>query len=632
MKRLIVLLLSLIPLIAYTQTVVPTQEFRGKYYVFRNYLGADSGLYLARRDTAVFDPALRAPGFLIYRLVDSALYFMKGNVMTRLAEGNGNLSNFISDGESGLYKSGNKIRLGTNPLLENVNIPLNAFNITLTGNGSPSGTGGNAAYDFRHEHTQPGIVGMYTKNTDKSGAAIMSFIGDSTGVSGGVGFYGRTFTPAFENSYTQPGILQIVSGSQSNGVTVRAINPNAEVKLGVDTMNVAVIGPSTVVPGKRSIHIKPQIWPEGDLEIANVGNTIVPDSTVHGVTTGLVRFNWAAVLTWNNYLDVATGVWKRKINHLPNSSVEVGMEGVTLHAQVPGTDMNSRLHELLQVRSTGIDGGASGSGTDTGKFVQIKVPLAMRYTSAPYASDAVSWESGDLRPMIWLMSEETKLPEGEFARFEQCAATVGGGHLAFRKSRGTMNVKAAGNSGDNAGFVDFYNFDGSAYVNGARITSVLETNASAGNSPTALRFDAGSSSGTLAERMRVTSGGNLLINTTTNSGSRLQVKGSVAVAIVTVTGNTTLDATHRTVLVNNTGSVTITLPTAASAFGDGVGRIYTVKKISAAANDVIIDPNGAETIDDAASKTLTLKDSSISFQTNGTTWKIIGSHAAATTL
>lgn len=541
--------------------------------------------------------------------------------------------NKVGSGESGIYKSGSNLRLGTNALVEDVNIPLAGHYLSITGNGTPLGTGGNAAYDFRHEHNQAGIVGMYTKNTNKSGAAIVTCIGDSTGVSGGMGFYGRTFTPAFENAYTQPGILQIVSGSQANGVTVRAINPNGEVKLGVDTMNVAVIGASTVVPGKRSIHIKPQIWPEGDLEIANVGNTIAPDSTIHGVTTGLVRFNWAAVLTWNNYLDVATGVWKRKVSHLPNSSIEVGKEGVTLHAQVPHTDMNSRLHELLQARSDGIDGGATGSGTDTGKFIQVKVPLAMRYTSTPYSSDNVSWEGGDLRPMLWLMSEETKLPEGEFARIEQTSATVGGGHLAFRKSRGTMNARTAGLSGDNAGFVDFYNYDGSNYVNGARITTVLEANASAGSSPTALRFDAGSSSGTLAERMRITSGGNLLINTTSNGGSRLQVKGPIATAIATVTGNTTLDATHSTVLVNNTGSVTISLPTAASVFADGVGRIYTIKKISAASNDVVIDPNGTELLDgSSASKTLTLQWSSITIQSNGTSWFVLASHASATTL
>lgn len=102
---------------------------------------------------------------------------------------------------------------------------------------------------------------------------------------------------------------------------------------------------------------------------------------------------------------------------------------------------------------------------------------------------------------------------------------------------------------------------------------------------------------------------------------------SLATAVTTVTGNTTLDATHFTVRVNNTGSVTITLP-AANTYP---GRVYVIKKVSAASNDVVIDPNAAETIDGGASKTLTLQYSSLIIQSNGSGWDIVGAHAAATT-
>lgn len=123
--------------------------------------------------------------------------------------------------------------------------------------------------------------------------------------------------------------------------------------------------------------------------------------------------------------------------------------------------------------------------------------------------------------------------------------------------------------------------------------------------------------------------GNLLLNTTTDNGAKLVVNGNVSTAITTVTGNTTLNATHSTVLVNNSGSVTITLPAASGK----TGWIYTIKKVSAASNDVLIDPNGSELLDGSStSKTLTLQWSSVTIQSNGTSWFLLSSHAAATTL
>lgn len=96
----------------------------------------------------------------------------------------------------------------------------------------------------------------------------------------------------------------------------------------------------------------------------------------------------------------------------------------------------------------------------------------------------------------------------------------------------------------------------------------------------------------------------------------------------TLTGSATIDATYQTVLVNNVGAATITLPAASTV----TGIIYELKKMSAASNDVIIDPNAAETIDGTATKTLTLQYSSIKIRSTGTTWVIVASHAASTVL
>lgn len=114
----------------------------------------------------------------------------------------------------------------------------------------------------------------------------------------------------------------------------------------------------------------------------------------------------------------------------------------------------------------------------------------------------------------------------------------------------------------------------------------------------------------------------------TGTGWLIVGNGTTEKAIRTVTTNTTLNNDDRTILVNNSGTVTISLPAAAS----NTGVKYTVKKISAAANDVIIDPNASETIDADPTKTLTLQYSSITIESNGANWHVISSHADATTL
>ena len=107
--------------------------------------------------------------------------------------------------------------------------------------------------------------------------------------------------------------------------------------------------------------------------------------------------------------------------------------------------------------------------------------------------------------------------------------------------------------------------------------------------------------------------------------SLLEVDGAEGLAIETVTGNTTLDTTHSTVLVNASGNVTITLPTAASAYNstDGIGRIYEIKKIDADADTVTIDGNGSETIDGGTTAVLNVQYESITIQSDGNNWHII---------
>jgi hypothetical protein len=76
-----------------------------------------------------------------------------------------------------------------------------------------------------------------------------------------------------------------------------------------------------------------------------------------------------------------------------------------------------------------------------------------------------------------------------------------------------------------------------------------------------------------------------------------------------------------TILVSASGgATTINLPAAAGF----VGYIFVIKKIDSSANTVTVDAAGAETIDGAATRVLEYPYSSITVQSTGTSWFIIG--------
>ncbi|MDB5192920.1 MAG: hypothetical protein JWQ96_2483 [Segetibacter sp.] len=110
----------------------------------------------------------------------------------------------------------------------------------------------------------------------------------------------------------------------------------------------------------------------------------------------------------------------------------------------------------------------------------------------------------------------------------------------------------------------------------------------------------------------------LSVGSTTNANSTLQVTGSVAMSIRTVSATTTLGNTDYTVLVNAAGgAVSINLPAPAASIA---GRIYIVKKIAGGLNnDVIV--NGP--IEDGTSMSLYNDWTVLKVQTDGSRWFVI---------
>lgn len=99
-------------------------------------------------------------------------------------------------------------------------------------------------------------------------------------------------------------------------------------------------------------------------------------------------------------------------------------------------------------------------------------------------------------------------------------------------------------------------------------------------------------------------------------------RGSVS-PIVSIATALALKAANQTALVNaGGGAITVTLPAAATARY----TIITVKKIDASANAVILDGDGAETIDGAATYTLSNQYDVATVWSSGTAWIVVSNN------
>lgn len=105
-------------------------------------------------------------------------------------------------------------------------------------------------------------------------------------------------------------------------------------------------------------------------------------------------------------------------------------------------------------------------------------------------------------------------------------------------------------------------------------------------------------------------------NAIANINSTLDVNGSLAGAIATVSANTTLDATYHTVLVDASGgNKTITLPAASGA----TRRKYIVVKSDASANTVTINTTAG------GNKVINTQYAGFQTQSDGANWYVIAS-------
>lgn len=114
----------------------------------------------------------------------------------------------------------------------------------------------------------------------------------------------------------------------------------------------------------------------------------------------------------------------------------------------------------------------------------------------------------------------------------------------------------------------------------------------------------------------ITAGANAFI---TNGAGSITI--SPLSAVTTITADTTLSASHSTVLCNNSGAdITVTLPAASGCSG----RRYVIKKINSAAKTVTVAGNGADPVETAVtSLVLYVQYDTVEIVSDGSKWHLV---------
>jgi len=127
--------------------------------------------------------------------------------------------------------------------------------------------------------------------------------------------------------------------------------------------------------------------------------------------------------------------------------------------------------------------------------------------------------------------------------------------------------------------------------------------------------------GTKTFQDSVTAAKAIRVGNTGNANSTMQIDGSLAMAIKTITANYTVTEADNTVLANTTSTaITISLPSATNF----AGRIYTIKKIGTGGIDreLTITP-ASGTIDGGSSYVIYNDWTYVTLQTDGSNWYVI---------
>ncbi len=201
-------------------------------------------------------------------------------------------------------------------------------------------------------------------------------------------------------------------------------------------------------------------------------------------------------------------------------------------------------------------------------------------TAAPVVKTQISYDGSTPASALYNATADALLitNSGAGAQIRVVAAGgASGAGLLGLFSRGTLASPTAVAVNDTMISLVGQGYDGAARRSSAEIDFNVDGSVSSGIVPGRLTLWTTNTSGTLAERMRIDSSGNVGIGTT-GAVNTLQVAGSIGWgAPVTKTNDFTLGATENWVINNRAATNTVTLPAASSS----TGRVVTMSTIQA---------------------------------------------------
>jgi hypothetical protein len=175
-----------------------------------------------------------------------------------------------------------------------------------------------------------------------------------------------------------------------------------------------------------------------------------------------------------------------------------------------------------------------GVGTGNGTFTWFTAPSGTAGNAITFTQAMTLDASGNL--LVGTTSSRTNaISTGSFLQIESTSssaspaivrnsADITGSYVVLGKSRGTsVGSFTAVTSGDQVGGVSFEGADGASLVEAARVQGFADGTVSTGIVPGRLVFSTANTSGSLIERMRITSTGALAINGATSYGTSGQV-------------------------------------------------------------------------------------------------------------
>ena len=151
------------------------------------------------------------------------------------------------------------------------------------------------------------------------------------------------------------------------------------------------------------------------------------------------------------------------------------------------------------------------------------------FTTLPtYTSSQCFWAAGDETatgvPNISLFRQNAG---PQFIGMAYGGVSTVSSSLTFYKSNGSFANPTASLNGDRTGRYAAYAYDGANFINSATLLTVVDSSVSSGIAPQAFSFLTGANA-TVAERLRITSAGNIGISTST-PGAKLQINGGVVI-------------------------------------------------------------------------------------------------------